>query len=169
MTIGEKIKIYRKRLGFTQTELGAKLGVLKDAVSKWETGRVTAIPTQKLFDMAELFHIPLSELIDDSDVISRQDPYAERTATIEYLKELNMYISPAYDEGYTEMCDFINNVPPERIWEGYLPMLGEHYTITETRLNEGTKLFVTLARVMFGPEDHEDTRTILTVLLKNYM
>lgn len=33
MTIGEKIKSQRKALGLTQTELGAKLGVQKNAVS----------------------------------------------------------------------------------------------------------------------------------------
>ena len=43
MTIGEKIKMQRKSLGLTQTELGAKLGVQKNAVSKWECGRVDDI------------------------------------------------------------------------------------------------------------------------------
>lgn len=169
MTIGEKIKIYRKRLGYTQTELGTKLGVLKDAVSKWETGRVTAIPTQKLFDMAALFHIPLSELIDDNDVIDRQNPMSERTAVFTFLRELNMYISPDYDEGYADMCDVIRQSPPERMWSGYNPMLGERYSIPEARVDDSVGLLVAAAKLLFGPEAHEDDRVILRVLVKNHL
>lgn len=36
MTLGSKIRMHRKVLGLTQTELGEKLGVKVNAVSKWE-------------------------------------------------------------------------------------------------------------------------------------
>ena len=65
MTIGEKIKMQRKSLGLTQTELGAKLGVQKNAVSKWECGRVDDIPSSKIKVMAQLFGVQPSYLIDD--------------------------------------------------------------------------------------------------------
>ena len=65
MTVGEKIKEQRKRLGLTQTELGEKLGVQKNAVSKWETGRVDDIPGSKIRAMAELFGVTPSYLIDE--------------------------------------------------------------------------------------------------------
>lgn len=64
MHIGEKIKAQRKALGLTQTELGARLGVQKNAVSKWECGRVADIPAGKLKAMAALFGVPVSELVD---------------------------------------------------------------------------------------------------------
>lgn len=64
MTTGEKIKQQRKALGLTQTELGEKLGVQKNAVSKWETGRVDDIPGSKIRAMAELFGVSPSYLID---------------------------------------------------------------------------------------------------------
>lgn len=67
MTIGEKIKMQRKSLGLTQTELGAKLGVQKNAVSKWECGRVDDIPGSKIKVMAQLFGVQPSYLIDDKD------------------------------------------------------------------------------------------------------
>ena len=67
MTIGEKIKMQRKSLGLTQTELGAKLGVQKNAVSKWECGRVDDIPSSKIKTMAQLFWVQPSYLIDDKD------------------------------------------------------------------------------------------------------
>lgn len=65
MTVGEKIKAERKALGLTQTELGEKLGVQKNAVSKWECGRVDDIPGSKIKAMAALFGVTPSYLIDD--------------------------------------------------------------------------------------------------------
>lgn len=65
MTMGEKIKFHRKRIGFTQTELGERLGVEKNAISKWECGRVESISAAKIRTMAQLFGVSFSYLIDD--------------------------------------------------------------------------------------------------------
>lgn len=80
MTIGDKIRLHRKALGLTQTELGEKLGVKTNAVSKWECGRVDDIPTSKIKAMAKLFDVQPSYLIDekqpaptDGDELSEED------------------------------------------------------------------------------------------------
>jgi len=65
MGVGDKIKALRKSMGLTQTELGEKVGVKKNAVSKWECGRVEDIPTSTLKALATLFNVPTSYLIDD--------------------------------------------------------------------------------------------------------
>ena len=65
MTVGEKIKTLRKSIGLTQTELGRRVGVQKNAVSKWECGRVEDIPTSTIKQLASLFDVPASYLIDD--------------------------------------------------------------------------------------------------------
>ncbi len=75
MTVGEKIKTLRKQLGMTQTELGEKLGVQKNAVSKWETGRVDDIPGSKIRSMAALFGVSPSYLIDDEEESVRLDDF----------------------------------------------------------------------------------------------
>ncbi len=66
MTIAEKIRKLRKQAGLTQTELGEKLGVKKNAVSKWECGRVEDIPAGKIKAMARIFDVQPSYLIDDA-------------------------------------------------------------------------------------------------------
>ena len=63
-TLGGRIRTHRQGLGLTQSELAEWLGVEKNAVSKWETGRVTDIPTGRLRDMAALFGVQLSVLVD---------------------------------------------------------------------------------------------------------
>lgn len=68
MKLGEKIRLQRKALKLTQTELGERLGVKTNAVSKWECGRVEEIPTSKIKAMAALFNVPPSYLIDDDQI-----------------------------------------------------------------------------------------------------
>ena len=41
---GEEIKALRLRLGLTQTELGAEIGVHQVTVARWETGGKTPLP-----------------------------------------------------------------------------------------------------------------------------
>lgn len=57
-------------MGLTQTELGDRVGVKKNAVSKWECGRVEDIPTSTIKALANLFDVPPSYLIDDENTDS---------------------------------------------------------------------------------------------------
>lgn len=65
MPIGDKIRELRKAHGLNQTELGERLGVKTNAVSKWECGRVEDVPMSKVRAMAALFDVPVSYLIDE--------------------------------------------------------------------------------------------------------
>lgn len=73
MGMGEKIKRLRKSMGLTQTELGDRVGVKKNAVSKWECERVESIPTSTVKALAELFQVPTSYLIDDNRIVTNDD------------------------------------------------------------------------------------------------
>lgn len=76
MSVGDKIKFLRESMNLTQTELGEKLGVKKNAVSKWECGRVEDIPTSKIKAMAALFGVKASYLIEDDEsekVVTEED------------------------------------------------------------------------------------------------
>ena len=87
MSVGEKIKEYRKKMGLTQTELGEMLGVQKNAVSKWECGRVEDIPCAKIKAMANIFGVSTSCLIDD-DIAPKSDADNFISAMLEETKNL---------------------------------------------------------------------------------
>lgn len=62
MTLGETIKYYRSQLNMSQTELGDKIGVSRQAVTKWETD--TGIPDiNNIKSLAKVFHISIDTLL----------------------------------------------------------------------------------------------------------
>ena len=65
MTFGEKLTRLRKREGLSQEALAEKLGVSRQAVSRWEQG--TALPdAAKLLPCAKLFSVNVEWLLDDT-------------------------------------------------------------------------------------------------------
>ena len=66
MTLGQRIQAHRTRLGLSQEGLGEKLGVSRQAVSRWEADG--AVPdTDKLIALSKLFGITLNELLQVED------------------------------------------------------------------------------------------------------
>ena len=62
MTFQEQLITFRKQQGLSQEQLGEKLGVTRQTVSKWELG-VTTPEMDKLILLADLFHISIDELV----------------------------------------------------------------------------------------------------------
>lgn len=62
MTLGERIAYYRGALGLSQGELAERLGVSRQAVSKWETD--AGLPDlDRLIALSGLYNITLDELV----------------------------------------------------------------------------------------------------------
>lgn len=62
MTLGETIKYYRTQLNLSQAELADRIGVSRQAVTKWETD--TGIPDiNNIQILAKLFHISIDTLL----------------------------------------------------------------------------------------------------------
>ena len=69
MTLGETIKYYRTQLNLSQTELGDRIGVSRQAVTKWETN--TGIPDiNNIQTLAKVFHISIDTLLSHEHVQS---------------------------------------------------------------------------------------------------
>lgn len=63
MTLGEKLKIAREAAGLTQEELGKKCGTTKQTIYKYETGKVTNIPMDRLELMAKTVGVSAASLM----------------------------------------------------------------------------------------------------------
>ena len=70
MKLNEKIYYYRKRAKLSQEELAARVGVSRQAVSKWELGDATP-ELDKLAALAKAFGVTADELL------SQEEPEAE--------------------------------------------------------------------------------------------
>lgn len=66
MTISEKILYCRKRCGLSQEVLAEKIGVSRQAISKWETGEATP-ELSKLALLAKTFGVTADWLISEDD------------------------------------------------------------------------------------------------------
>lgn len=66
--IGARILEYRKAANMSQEEFAAKIGVSRQAVSKWELDK--AYPDlDKLMDICEMFGVSIDELIRGREVL----------------------------------------------------------------------------------------------------
>lgn len=61
-SIGEKLYNHRKNAGFSQEELAEKIGVSRQAVSKWERDE-SSPDTNNLIALAKLYNISLDDLV----------------------------------------------------------------------------------------------------------
>ena len=72
MTIGEKIYILRTKSGMTQEQLAEKMGVSRQAISKWESD-VSVPELNKLKALANLFQVSLDEMMGEKPLLEVQE------------------------------------------------------------------------------------------------
>ena len=63
MTLGERIKAFRKNAGMSQEKVAELVSVSRQAVTKWESGK-SAPSTDNLFKLAEIFGTTVDLLLD---------------------------------------------------------------------------------------------------------
>lgn len=73
MNIGDVIKTLRTERGWTQEELGKRLGVQKSAVAKYENGAVENLKRTTMVEMARLFHVSPLVFIDPDEFSSSKE------------------------------------------------------------------------------------------------
>jgi len=60
--LSENLKRLRKSKGYSQEQLAVQLNVVRQTVSKWEKG-LSVPDAEMLMDIAELFDVPVSDLL----------------------------------------------------------------------------------------------------------
>lgn len=76
MKFNEKLIELRKKEGLSQEELGNKLNVTRQTVSKWELGQTTP-EMEKLVEMSKIFNISVDELVNDIEISNSEEVYKE--------------------------------------------------------------------------------------------
>ena len=76
MKFNEKLIELRKKAGLSQEELGYKLDVTRQTVSKWELGETTP-EMAKLVEMSKIFNVSVDELTNDSEMNTNVNPIIE--------------------------------------------------------------------------------------------
>ena len=64
-TLGERIRAARQAAGLSQEKLAERLGLTRQAVTKWETGQ-SAPSTENLLRLAEVLGVPMTALLGAS-------------------------------------------------------------------------------------------------------
>ena len=62
MTLGQRIQELRKGLDLSQEELGEKMGISRQAISKWEADQ-TIPDLDKLIALSKLFGLTIGQLL----------------------------------------------------------------------------------------------------------
>lgn len=91
MILADKIIEERKKNGWSQEELANKLGVSRQAVSKWESSG--SIPDlQRILLMSELFGVTTDYLLKDEIEEERLNEYVETKTIKVSMEEANQYL-----------------------------------------------------------------------------
>ena len=82
--INENIKYYRKRKGMSQEEMAVKLHVVRQTVSKWETGH--SVPDADiLIHISELLEVPVYELLDLNEISLKEESLSKELERLNHL------------------------------------------------------------------------------------
>lgn len=76
MKFNEKLIELRKKEGLSQEELGYKLNVTRQTVSKWELGQTTP-EMEKLVEISKIFNITVDELVNETEEVVNKNPMIE--------------------------------------------------------------------------------------------
>lgn len=91
MILADKIIEERKKNGWSQEELANKLGVSRQAVSKWESSG--SIPDlQRILQMSELFGVTTDYLLKDDIEEEQLNEYVETKTIKVSMEEANQYL-----------------------------------------------------------------------------
>ena len=80
MTLEEQIKHYRKQAGLSHEKMAEKIGVSRQAITKWENGTGTP-DIANLMAIADLFQISVDELLSNEKSEKKQADYIYESRT----------------------------------------------------------------------------------------
>ena len=82
----DNIKTIRKSKGLSQEELAIKLNVVRQTISKWESG-LSVPDAEMLINISELFEIPVSEILGENIEKKEKDDLKVISEKLEVINE----------------------------------------------------------------------------------
>jgi len=93
MTIGERIKYSREKQGMTLEQLGKHVGVAAQTLSRYETGVISGIPSDRIESIAKALHTTPAYLMGWEEELKEEYTEEELSETkkrlIEKIKDLD--------------------------------------------------------------------------------
>ena len=92
MKFCDKLSALRRQNNMSQEQLADKLGVSRQAVSKWESG--SSVPDmEKMMQLCKFLNCGLDELVDDDAIGNKKINFEEKTSWSVYYKEVLEFIT----------------------------------------------------------------------------
>ena len=82
----DNLKTLRKNKGLSQEELSIKLNVVRQTISKWETG-LSVPDAEMLINISEVFEIPVSEILGENIEKKENDDLKVISEKLEVINE----------------------------------------------------------------------------------
>lgn len=86
--MGEFISELRKESGLTQKQIGDKLGITDNSVSKWERG-INSPDIYYLAPLSEIFHVSVKELLNGQRNNKKKEKIIENRSKVLEVKSLS--------------------------------------------------------------------------------
>lgn len=94
MNLAEKLQFLRNKNRLSQEELAERLGISRQAISKWESGQATP-DLKKLIIIADLYNVTIDSLVkdgDDFDIIQSDESYNKENHGTEKIDNKNTQV-----------------------------------------------------------------------------
>ena len=95
--LSERIYQFRRNSGLSQEQLAEKIGVSRQAISKWESG-ISTPELEKLLALSECFDITIDELVKDEAFTQGTNEVPQELEKTKDPKAIEMVLSPSAAE-----------------------------------------------------------------------
>lgn len=103
LNLAEKLQLLRNENRLSQEELAEKLGISRQAVSKWESGKSTP-DLNKLIAISELYNVTIDSLVkctDEFDILQNNKINISEDQKLEEVEDKNTQVVININRGYS--------------------------------------------------------------------
>ncbi|WJE55458.1 helix-turn-helix transcriptional regulator (plasmid) [Bacillus cereus] len=84
MLLNERLKQLRAQYNYTQENVAQKIGVSKQSVSKWESGK-TYPDIDNLIILSDIYNVTIDELIREDSVLKKRIKIKKKNRVVDFL------------------------------------------------------------------------------------